>query len=147
MGARGPIPKDPTLRQRRNKMTTAAKLAPVERLEMPDLPARGRRQWHPFTLAWWEDVRESPMAAEYVKADLHGLFVLADLVDQYWKKPAVKLAAEIRQQRQCFGLTPIDRRRLQWEIQRVEATRENPPVSSSRRNTGGDPRDLFRVVS
>jgi hypothetical protein len=34
------------------------------------------------------------------------------------------LSAEIRLQRQCFGLSPIDRRRLQWEIERTEEAQE-----------------------
>lgn len=60
------------------------------------------------------------MAEEYLDADLHGLFILAELVDRFWEEPTSALAAEIRLQRQCFGLTPVDRRRLQWEVQRVE---------------------------
>lgn len=83
------------------------------------------------------------MRDEYLKADIHGLYVLADLVDQYWCKPSVKLAAEIRQQRQCYGLTPIDRRRLQWEVAKVDAVQPKPP---KREKSTGDPRDLMRVV-
>lgn len=146
MGMRGPVPKDPKLRQRRNKTSTAAQLVGEDPIALSDLPARGRRKWHQFTLSWWEDVRQSPMAAEYLQADLHGLYVLADLVDQYWKAPSVRLAAEIRSQRQCFGLTPIDRRRLQWEVQRVEAA-ERKPRAPTRRKSTGDPRELLRVVS
>ncbi len=144
----GPLPKAPQLRQRRNRTSTAATLpAEAEPLEaLPDLPMRGRRKWHAFTLAWWEDVRRSPMADELLRSDLHGLYLLADLVDQYWRKPSVTLAAEIRQQRQCFGLTPIDRRRLQWEVQRVDesARRVAPP---SRQRVQGDPRALLHAVS
>jgi hypothetical protein len=62
------------------------------------------------------------MAAEWDPSDLHGLIALAVLVDDFWAEDDPKsrsaLAAEIRRQRQCFGLTPIDRRRLQWEVDR-----------------------------
>jgi hypothetical protein len=64
------------------------------------------------------------MAGEYDPSDIHGLAMLADLYDAYWATPPEKaitkkeLAGEIRLQRQCFGLSPIDRRRLQWEIDR-----------------------------
>jgi hypothetical protein len=64
------------------------------------------------------------MAGEYDPSDIHGLALLDDLYDAYWTLPPEKamtkltLAGEIRLQRQCFGLSPIDRRRLQWEIDR-----------------------------
>jgi hypothetical protein len=41
---------------------------------------------------------------------------LAALVDQFQRTPTPQLAAEIRQQGLRFGLTPIDRWRLQWEV-------------------------------
>lgn len=86
------------------------------------------------------------MAAEYLQADTHGLYVLAELVDQFWAAPTAALASEIRQQRQGFGLTPIDRRRLQWEVERVEsvARKRVPPRA---RPAGDDPRALLSVVS
>jgi len=49
------------------------------------------------------------MAREYLDSDRHGLFLLAALADQFWTDPSPTLAAEIRMQRQCFGLSPIDR--------------------------------------
>jgi hypothetical protein len=86
------------------------------------------------------------MAAELLEADIHGLYVLADLVNRYWSKPSVQLAAEIRQQRQCFGLTPIDRRRLQWEVQRVDPDSaralKSPPAQPAE-----SVRDLLSVLS
>ena len=56
--------------------------------------------------------------------------MLADLMDLYWYGKR-DLAGEIRLQGQCFGLTPIDRRRLQWEVQRVEAERKKPERDSA----------------
>jgi hypothetical protein len=60
------------------------------------------------------------MAPEFDESDVHGLYLLAVLVNEFWNAPSKELAAEIRLQRQCFGLTPIDRRRLQWEIERTD---------------------------
>lgn len=168
----GPPPKSPGMRQRRNKTSTRATLPPeespllpsaddevidgepVERV-IPPLPPRGRRKWHALTLLWWEDVWASPMATEFLRADLHGLYILADLVDQYWKKPSTKLAGEIRQQRQCFGLTPIDRRRLQWEVDRGEEAedrrkrRQAPEQFTEQQDSSkveADPRKRMRIV-
>lgn len=113
------IPKHPSTRARRNKVAGARTLQPVEDPTIPDLPETADGDaWHPMTLAWWADIWSSPMAPEYDESDVHGLFMLAMLVDQFWVQPSPALASEIRLQRQCFGLTPIDRRRLQWEIDR-----------------------------
>lgn len=60
---------------------------------------------------------------EFDASDLHGLLMLAVLVDDFWlaESPTTrsKLAGEIRQQSQRFGLSPLDRRRLQWEIEHI----------------------------
>lgn len=111
-----PLPKHAP--QRRNKTTSRATLSPVHDVEAPELP--DDRMWHPQTLKWWNDTWASPMAPEYDPSDVHGLFVLAVLIDDFWVRPTWALAAEIRLQRQCFGLSPIDRRRLQWEIEKVD---------------------------
>jgi hypothetical protein len=91
----------------------------VHDVETPPLPSD--REWNPLTLEYWRDIWASPMAPEYDSSDLHGLWVLAALVDDFWNHPTQPIAAEIRLQRQCFGLSPIDRRRLQWEIDRGDS--------------------------
>lgn len=107
---------------RRNRSTTKATLSVIHQVEMPPLP--DGIEWHPLTWAWWRDVWASPMAPEYDPSDIHGLYVLASLIDRYWRKPSAIYAAEIRMQRQCFGLSPIDRRRLQWEIERTDEAQD-----------------------
>lgn len=128
MAGMGPPPKDPRLRQRRNKTSGAATLPAsqdgekvVGRLS-PALPERGKNEkpWHPETRKFWREVWASPMAAEYIAADVTGLVIVAELMDRFNYGDAT-VAAEIRLQRQCFGLTPLDRRRLQWEIERGES--------------------------
>lgn len=152
----GPIPKRPDMRQRRNRTTTAATLVDTSPLTdgIPELPKRrdekGRfKGWRSEVVEWWNDVWTSPMAGEYVKADVHGLLMLADLMDQYWRKPTAALAQEIRLQRQSFGLSPIDRRRLQWEVKRVEeesAGRRRKEQPQQLPQPGGDPRAALRAV-
>ena len=143
-GPRGPVPKPAATRQRRNKVSTAATLRDdggVRRA--PTLKPR-QREWNPMTLAWWVDIWHSPMAAEFLKSDIHGLYLLADLLDRYWQDGDLKLAAEFNRQRAAFGLTPIDRRRLQWEVERAEsAGRRKPPL---RLQVGEDPRERLRAV-
>lgn len=144
----GPIPKNPATRQRRNKTATSAELTTEERPRerAPQLP-RGR-SWHKLTRAWWREVWASPMADEFLDSDVHGLYILAELVDQFWTAPTKDLAGEIRLQRQCFGLTPIDRRRLQWEVTRVEEQTTRRAQRRVRQAQDGeiDPRQALRAV-
>jgi hypothetical protein len=148
----GPMPKrNPA---RRNKTATRAVLVADHDIQAPDLPDQADG-WHPQTLEWWRDVWASPMAPEYDESDRHGLFMLAVLVDSFWRNPSEKLASEIRLQRQCFGLTPIDRRRLQWEIERTDEAqakgrqrREAEAAGKSKAPTkANDPRSVLRAVS
>lgn len=127
----------------------------VHDVEAPELP--GSREWHPQTMEWWDDIWASPMAPEYDDSDKHGLIRLAILVDDYWvadnANTRVKLSAEIRMQGQLYGITPLDRRRLQWEIERGEDAEEKSrkrkaaakaPVVSG--EPAADPRSLLQAV-
>lgn len=139
----GPAPKPAATRQRRNKASSAARLIalPDRSAKVPPLPEG--RGWQPETIAWWADVWSSPMAPEFLDADVHGLLMLAVLVDAFWQEPSEKLAGEIRLQRQCFGLTPIDRRRLQWEVDRgeeAEQRRAQRATAKGRPRKKADPR-------
>lgn len=149
-----PIPKDPSVRARRNKTSTRALLSSAPHgIAAPPLPPD--IDWHPQTVAWWADVWASPMAPEFDGSDRHGLFMLAVLVDGFWRLPSCAAAAEIRLQGQRFGLSPIDRRRLQWEIERVDEAQDR----GARRRAGApaaavakppsaadDPRQFLRAV-
>jgi hypothetical protein len=87
------------------------------------------------------------MAEEYLRADTHGLYRLAMLIDMFWRDPNKQLAAEIRIEQQAFGLTPLDRRRLQWSIEHAkeaqDRTRQRRSRSVSKSDGGGDPRKML----
>ncbi len=148
-----PQPKHSSVRARRNKTSTNAVLTTDHDVTAPDLPAM---DWHPMTEAWWADIWRSPMAPEFDDSDKHGLFLLAVLVNDFWlaegQREKRDLAAEIRQQGQRFGLSPIDRRRLQWEIERSEEARDKGTKRRQRASTGEasgsgkDPRSVLRAV-
>ena len=158
-----PTPKPASQRQRRNKSVTASTLRAVPDAVVPDLPPRmktvGEKDdleplevevpWHAMTLAWWQDIWTSPMAPEFLDSDVHGLYVLAALVDQFWREPSTALAAEMRLQRQCFGLTPVDRRRLEWHVEQAEQAVEKTTARRQRKTpkSGKDPRDALSAVS
>jgi hypothetical protein len=69
---------------------------------------------------WWRLVWASPMAAVWLAADVPALERLARLLDKRERGsgPAAELA-EIRQLEDRFGLSPLARRRLQWEVDRA----------------------------
>lgn len=141
-----PMPKSNPAR--RNKPTTRATLSRIHDVVAPLLPDR-QSGWHQLTEDWWAAIWSSPMAPEFDSSDRHGLFVLADLVDSFWIEESPKaraaLAAEIRLQRQCFGLTPIDRRRLQWEIERGDDAAEKTQRRRTTKPAGtrADPRSVL----
>lgn len=151
------VPKAASVRARRNKASTRATLyaltdEELESIEIPELPDFDNAGWHPATRAWWEDIWSSPMMPEWDESDIHGLYILAVLVDGFWHDPSAKMASEIRQQRVAFGLTPLDRRRLEWEIDRGDkATQDTkqrrtpkalppPDVTGDGQETAPDPR-------
>lgn len=140
---------------RRNKSATKATLTGEHDVQAPPLP-RGR-DWDWQTESWWRDIWASPMAPEYDDSDKHGLFRLAVLVDDYWTadnpNTRVKVAQEIRMQGQLYGITPLDRRRLQWEISRgdeaAEKTRKraaSKAQSVPSEQPAVDPRSVLRAV-
>ena len=113
-------------------------------IEVPVLPTifnedGTERLWHTQTQEWWEDMWSSPMAPEYHAVDIHGLYRLAMITDKFWTAPgfsvALEAAKEIRLAQKDYGMTPMDRRRLQWQIQATEkaqdegARRGKPPTS------------------
>lgn len=152
---KGPAPKPPGLRQRRNRVSTKATLpteAEAAKRKVPPLPVLGgRAKWHPQVIEWWQDIWQSPMAAEFVHADRHGLYRLARLQQDFWRAPSKKdrLAAdrEIRPLEAEFGLTPVSRRRLQWEIEKGEtaAMRTETRRKRKRPNPKRDPREVLQL--
>lgn len=123
MAGMGPAPKPASQRRRRNKSSTAVVLTtPSQPVVLPINLA----DYLPPVREWLLDIAKSPMAEEWDRSDLGGILLIADLMQAYWLLPPEKavakatLAAEIRLQRVEFGLTPLARRRLQWEIDRAE---------------------------
>lgn len=96
-----------------------------------------------MTRTWWRDLWRSPMAAEYLRADFHGLFRLTVIVDMFWYAPSIELNAHISSQEQKYGLNPLDRRRLDWIVERAEGATQR----KARRPSGGeDPREVLRAI-
>jgi hypothetical protein len=165
---KGPPPKNPATRQRRNKAATADPALPPEStpaeieagIKAPPLPKppkrKGRRGWSHVSRAYWLEIWRSPMAKKFLRADVPRLVVYLDLFDRYWAGET-SVAGELRLQGACFGLTSVDRWRLQWgvadekppvtgptpEPERRPPAPETPPAPPAARS---DPRKLLSMV-
>lgn len=134
------------------RSSTRATLEPegTKQKRAPRLPKRapGEQPWHKQTRAWWAAAWASPMAGEFLQADFHALARLAVLIDRFWYEPSHTLAAEIRLSQQAFGLTPTDRRRLDWEVARAERATVAKQQRQVRAALAGeaDPRDVLKVL-
>jgi hypothetical protein len=146
MAGKGPAPKPAHLRQRTNRKPGAAVLEAPASPKIPELPNPDGRDWHALTIQSWRNAWGSPMAGQWLDTDRDALGRLALLWDAFYKAPDSKVLAEVRLQEARFGLSPIDRSRLQWEVQRAEE-RDTRPRSLPTRPASGDPRRLFMAVS
>ena len=78
------------------------------------------------------------MAGKFHSSDRHGLLRVACLIDEFWTRPTVALSGEIRLTQRDYGLTPPDRRRLEWTIASAEkATDDGQKRKGSIRDEGG----------
>ena len=148
--------KHSSVRARTNRASSAATLPAVSTRigpapELPDI-----REWSPLTLAWWIDLWASPMSSEYHDSDRHQIVVLAMLMDDFFTAESrtmrTTISAEIRQHRTAFGMTPYDRRRLEWQIETAEDAKDRGKqrrVRSGVQQPAGaaDPRGILRAVN
>lgn len=117
-----PLAKDPSVRARRNKTTTKAKLKRPENPQIPELPELPEGEaWRPQVRAWWNRGWASPMRSEWDASDVDLLYVAAKLWQEFWNpaisaRDAKQLAGEIRLIEMQCGKTPMARRTLQWEL-------------------------------
>ena len=141
----GPPPKPAHLRQRTNKKSSHATLEMPDSSAVPAIPNPDARVWHPLTVQAWKKAWQSPMSTQWVEADLEVLGRLAMLWDAFYHKPHAQLLAEIRLQEQRFGLSPLDRSRLQWEVSRAEGAEQKHrrPEPAKRHR---DPRTAFMMA-
>lgn len=149
--------KHPTARRRRNVASSAATLTREHDLEAPGLPERPEG-WHEMTQRWWDDIWSSPMSPEWDESDVHGVYVVAAIYDDIWSGESARdrkdAAGEYRLQRKDFGLTPYDRRRLEWTIEQADEAQakgrrrrsETPREQPERDLNPGDPRAALRAV-
>lgn len=138
---RGPVPKDPAQRRRRNLETRVA------------LPAAGNESWPPLPLApsgdpwpdaverWYETWASSPQATQFAATDWQRLHMLAPQYLAYLQSFDKGILAEICRNESLLGATVADRKRLAWDITREEPASQAPsaPTPARRRLRAVDP--------
>lgn len=148
--------KDASVRARRNKAASAAKISADPESRIPSMPAHPEG-WHSEVVRWWEDVWSSPMAPEWDASDEHNVLLCALALNDVWTAESAKdrkdAMGEFRLQRQSLGLSPYDRRRLEWSIESADEARdrgrqrrERRPSVQAQSDGGSDPRNALRAV-
>lgn len=124
-----PQPKHPSARARRNKTSTIAVLRAVENARIPDPPKH--QDWHPLALDWWCSAWTSPMRQEWTESDEHGIIRMLALQHAYWThfdsgeyRGLSSLENSFNASARMYGLSPMARRSLQWQIEQGEAAEE-----------------------
>lgn len=140
----GPSPKDPAARARRNKTSTKAVIRRPNDPLIPKLPSRrGMKTWRVSTRKWWEAFWSSPMATQIdTESEYHIILRYAVLKDAFEEATSeglvdrmVKISAELRMIEKDYGMTPMPRRTLQWEI---DWTQDRNDARNQGREDGGD---------
>lgn len=133
MAGRGPAPKDPSERRRRNRTEELTVLTNDGATRGPDLPAGV--DWPDVTREWWETWRRSPQAATFTDTDWSFLVDTAVLHMEFWDGDR-SVAGELRLRAAKFGATPEDRARLKIAVGEPEkpAARTKSPAARSRRD-------------
>lgn len=119
MAGRGPAPKDPVRRRRRNASEQELIVTVDNELRGPELPTGilpDDADWHPRTLQWWKTWRESPQASTFIDTDWDFLLDTALLHHVMWTKGRWEFASEVRLRAAKYGATPEDRARLKLKV-------------------------------
>ncbi|WP_030962701.1 hypothetical protein [Streptomyces sp. NRRL S-378] len=135
MAGRGPAPKDPAKRRRRNATEPETVIVPDDEMRGPELPegVLGVDEetgeflpWHPMTQLWWDSWRTSAQAQTFVMTDWLFLIDTALMHHTMWAKGRWEFASEVRLRAAKFGATPEDRARLKLKVDDPANARQAP---------------------
>lgn len=133
MAGRGPAPKDPGKRVRRNADPNPTTILRFEEAEQPELPSS--MPWPDETIKWWEMWRNAPQAEHFGSTDWAFLLDTAVLHAMLWGNGDVTVLSELRLRVAKFGATPEDRARLRMQFadaDEADAKRKAPAGGSAR---------------
>lgn len=135
MAGRGPAPKDPSQRRRRNHAEPLTVVEADGQEHGPELPRN--IDWPDQTLDWWETWRTCAQASTFTATDWAFLLDTAVLHMAFWDGDH-SVASELRLRAAKFGATPEDRARLKIAVGEPNPgsapKRERTPASRTRRD-------------
>ena len=148
MAGRGPQPKDPAKRARRNAEPTPLRVVQVDPSSQPELPefdvaveidgemSSQSFVWPEATRRWWARWGDSPLSDEFTETDWDFLLDTALLHARLWTGDH-KVAPELRLRVAKFGATTEDRARLRIQFaQADEADDKREGRKPPRRHAG-----------
>jgi hypothetical protein len=144
MAGKGPKPKDPSTRARRNSDPIPLRVVhadPAKQPELADLlgetnPLTGS-PWQRATLTFWHQLGEFPTTANLQAAQWSSL-ARAMAIDDAMVSGETKLAGEARLRLAKYGIDPDDLARLRIQIvQADEAEEKRTPAGGSARQRRG----------
>ncbi|WP_183092916.1 phage terminase small subunit [Nocardioides stalactiti] len=126
MAGRGPAPKDPNERRRRNAGggSTSIEARPAAQPDLPEFNVVTKKgdamtvepfAWPERTRDWWRMWGESPLTENYGSTDWDFLLDTALIHARFWQGDTSQ-APELRLRVAKFGATPEDRARLKIEF-------------------------------
>lgn len=124
MAGRGPAPKDPGARRRRNRGEDLTVVQADGEPHGPELPEG--LDWPDATRDWWETWRMSAQAKTFTDTDWSFLLDTAVLHMEFWDGDR-SVAAELRLRAAKFGATPEDRARLKIAVGDAPKTGQPAP--------------------
>ena len=153
MAGKGPVPKHPTARARRNaqadlRIITAA---PVAQPTLPDFDVQVEVDgelvsqsfsWPQRTRDWWQMWADSPLSAEFTSTDWSELMDTGLIHAKFWSG-SMCVAGELRLRVAKFGATPEDRARLKIQFAQAdeaETRAERRKAAVRKPPPGDDPR-------
>jgi len=150
MAGRGPAPKHPSARARRNASADLRLIVaePVAQPPLPDFDIQVEQDgelvsqsfsWPRRTRDWWQMWADSPLSAEFTSTDWSELLDTARLHAAYWGGD-LKVASELRLRVAKFGATPEDRARLKIQFAQADEaeTRAERRKSAAKKPPAGD---------
>lgn len=159
MAGRGPAPKDPSTRARRNRQSDM-RVIKGQRSPQPKLPtgvkvrdAQGKLRpftWPQQTKNWWKHWGSSPLAEDFGDTDWSFLLDTAFIHAAYWRGQ-LSLAGELRLREAKLGATPEDRLRLKIQFEQADEAedkgrRRRSGAASRPAKGAADPREVLRAV-
>ncbi|MBC9954934.1 hypothetical protein ICM05_09820 [Leucobacter sp. cx-42] len=153
MAGRGPAPKNPSTRARRNSGGADMRIIeadPVEQPSLPEFDIQVERDgelisqtftWPERTREWWQMWADSPLSAEFTSTDWSELLDTALIHAKFWGGD-LKVAGELRLRVAKFGATPEDRARLKIQFAAADEAEDRTKKrrEGAKKPPGEDPR-------